>query len=116
MRIFITTDFEALHKWANAPEKTSFLRSPHRHLFKVRLEMEVMHNDREVEFFDAKDNLQKVIATCVDKYDAGSCEMVASNILTHMQRKYAGRWMQCEVSEDGESGAIVQIDAGGNIL
>jgi len=48
--IFITTSFEGVHCYPSAPEGVVFLRVPHRHIFGVRVEVEVYHDDRELEF------------------------------------------------------------------
>lgn len=109
MKIFVTTQFEALHRWKDAPEETAFLRQFHRHLFKVRLEVSVTHNDRDLEFLDVKSELDFNCAQ-IDKEDAGSCEMIAQELLRKMSKVYPNRKMTCEVSEDGENGAIVNLE------
>ncbi len=48
--IWVTFRKEGIHKYPDAPEGVEFLRHPHRHIFHFRVELEVMHDDRDVEF------------------------------------------------------------------
>ena len=48
--IYVTTQFEGVHRYKDAPDEVSFLRDYHRHIFKVKLAIEVMHNERDIEF------------------------------------------------------------------
>lgn len=116
MIIFVTENFEALHRWKDAPEETSFLRRLHRHLFKVRLEIEVFTNDRELEFFAVKKQLKRAIKVSINLKDAGSCEQIAIKLLNYLHPFYKGRKMACEVSEDGENGAVVVMGSSGSIF
>ena len=112
MRIFVTTQFEALHSWSDAPQSESFLRNSHRHQFKVRLQIQVTGDDREIEFFALKKKLDKTIEATINKNDAGSCEQIARRIIKGLGNIYfdlTGRKIVCEVSEDGENGAIVEV-------
>jgi len=99
---------EGFHFWENAPEDIEFLRNPHRHLFHVKLYIQVSEDDREIEFFQLKRWLIKV---CEDVFPAypvkKSCEMFAKEILDGAEGKFGGREYKCEVFEDGENGAVV---------
>jgi len=100
--IWITTLFTAYHRWEEAPESVSFLRSFHRHLFEVEIGMSVTHNDRDIEFFTFKSEVDEYIEQVyVGKRFSKSCEMIAKDLLDHFQASYV-----C-VSEDGENGARV---------
>ena len=61
--IFINTQTEFIHQYKDAPKEVSYLRYPHRHLAHIKVEIEVFHNEREVEFIMLKhrvdDFLQK---------------------------------------------------------
>jgi 6-pyruvoyl-tetrahydropterin synthase len=106
MRIWITHRFPAFHKWEKAPKEVAFLRNLHRHMFHVKVWLEVQHEDRELEFFMVK---RKLVDFC-DGFEGrtiGSCENTADNIKAFMQMEYPKRGIEVEVSEDGESGAIV---------
>ena len=102
MTIFITTQFEGFHQWAGAPDEVGFLRNSHRHIFHVRVQFEVEHNDRDLEFILMKRKLDKFIADNIDKKDTGSCEMMAEKIF----KNFHPCIVQVEVNEDGENGAI----------
>ena len=120
MRIFVTTQFEGLHRWKDAPEKVSFLREYHRHMFHVRFEVEVTKEDRDIEFILLKRELNRLIEILFvgTKLD-DSCEMIAKRICDFMTRKRhlcAGRACTCEISEDGENGAIVGITEEGQFI
>ncbi len=107
-QVWITTKFEAYHKWEDAPDHVSFLRNLHRHVFKVKVTIDVKHDNRDIEFFTFKWWLEEFIKEKFEKKEVGSCEMIAEEIFKHIVRnKYPDRNITVEVSEDGENGAIV---------
>ena len=112
MKIFIKikTQFEFVHCWKNAPEEVSYLRNPHRHDFFVTCEIEVFHNDRELEFFMVLHRLEHYIkAVMIPNCDiTTSCERFAEEILNYLIDTYGKRKIKVEVSEDGKSSAIVE--------
>ena len=120
MRIFITTQFEGLHRWKDAPEEVSFLRAYHRHIFHVRFEVDVTEEDREIEFVLLKRELTKLVNTLFAGTNLDdSCESIAKKIVDFMTRSYGpcpNRAARCEVSEDGENGAIVEITKEGQFI
>ena len=59
--IYINTQFEGFHCWKEAPIEVSFLRNFHRHMFKVKVWIEVRSNDREIEFFMFKKDVNNII-------------------------------------------------------
>ncbi len=107
--IYVTEQFEAFHRWKDAPDEVAFLRSMHRHMFHVKVTIEVKHDDRDIEFIMFK---RKVRDFLREKYEMkegiGSCEMIAESIIEYLKKEYPGRDVVVEVSEDGENGAIVQ--------
>ena len=106
-RIWITTQFEGIHAWPDAPEEVSFLSCPHRHMFHVKVEVSVTHDDREIEFILFKRWLDGVLS---ERYDemAKSCEMMAKEIIELVREEWGDRSIVVEVSEDGENGARVE--------
>ena len=102
--VWVSTIFEGFHRWVNAPDDVSFLRDYHRHVFEVKLGIEVSNTDREIEFFQLK---RKVDGFILDNYEGHqfefSCEQIAEVLLKEFKANFV------EVSEDGENGAIVQI-------
>lgn len=114
MRVFVTAQFEGFHRWKDAPEEVKFLRDIHRHMFHVRIEIDVINCDREIELIQLKmllNNLIQVIRLAPEAAEY-SCETYAKLILGALRKVYK-RKMLCEVSEDGENGAIVETDEKG---
>lgn len=106
-RIWVTTQFKGFHIWGEAPEEVEFLRNNHRHLFKVKITIEVLHDNRELEFFILQEILDTFIDVELTKDNLGSCEMIGEQIKLYFEKEYPNRFIEVEVSEDGENGAIV---------
>ena len=103
--VWITTSFTAHHRWVNAPDEVAFLRDYHRHKFNVRLGVPVDHNDRAVEFFTLKKQVDAHIAgTYTDGYFSKSCEMIAAELAMFFDASFV------TVDEDGENGGTVLVD------
>lgn len=112
--VIVTTQFEALHSWpgCNLPV-VGFLASPHRHIFKVRAEVRVTHNDRAVEFFCLKSDVDGAVAAMMERYVVTgllpylpmSCEMMAEFIFDNLLYDVSA----VEVWEDGENGARYEV-------
>ncbi len=102
--VWIQTLFEGFHRWKEAPEDIAFLRDYHRHIFDVKIGLEVSHNDRAVEFFQLKRQVDLYIKEHLEgKHFELSCEMIATLLLKQFGASFV------EVSEDGENGATVSI-------
>lgn len=109
--VYITTQFEGLHRYENAPEEVSFLRNYHRHLFKIRLQVEVEHNERDIEFIMLKHAVDNyIMQTYLDMKVNASCETIAETLIDYVKSHYPNRKVICEVSEDGENGAILESE------
>lgn len=106
--IFITTEFEGIHCYPAAPEEVAFLRNPHRHMFQVRIDLEVMHNDRDVEFILFRRETDKMIRESITNMQHRSCEMICEILLGYVMTHYPERDCTIEVSEDGENGARLE--------
>jgi len=110
--IFVTFQKEGIHCYPDAPEGVEFLRHPHRHMFHFRVDIEVFHDDRDIEFIlfkrelEDRYRLEAVGHTGVLHIDHKSCEMLADDLATYIQTTYPGRDLKIEVSEDGENGAV----------
>jgi hypothetical protein len=107
--IWITLQFEGIHKYPAALENPAlkdvdFLGYPHRHQFHVKAELEVFHDDRDLEFILVKRDLQKSILSGILQLDHKSCEMISDDIANYLKAKYPKRWICIDVSEDGENG------------
>lgn len=102
--IWIKTQFEGYHFYPNAPNGVSFLKNVHRHLFKVKVWVQVLHSDRELEFFAVKKFIDSKLKGF--RVDTKSCEMVCDYIHAQLMLKYGmHRSYRVSVSEDGENGA-----------
>ena len=113
--IFITTSFEGIHAYYGAPQGVGFLREPHRHMFGVKVEMEVFEDDRDVEFILLKRDVNSFyrlkadpvvgVVNCLGK----SCEMMAIDLYNYLIDKYPGRSIVITIDEDGENGATYRF-------
>lgn len=110
--IFVTFQKEGIHAYPDAPEGVEFLRHPHRHIFHFRVDIEVWHDDRDIEFIlfkrelENRYSLETVGYTGVLNINNKSCEMLADDLAGYIQDAYPGRDLKIEVSEDGENGAV----------
>ena len=107
--IWVTTSFEGFHYYKDAPEEVAFLRNLHRHIFHVKVFIEVFHNDRDIEFILFKRFVNKLINELVLDNNK-SCEMIADELAGHIKDKYPGRRLIIEVSEDNENGVRKEYD------
>jgi len=89
----------------------SFLGYPHRHIFHFQVWISVTHNDRDVEFLQAKRWLEKLYDQKTLQLNYRSCEMISEELYEKIIDKWPGREVWIEVSEDGENGAILKWDA-----
>jgi hypothetical protein len=111
--VYATTRFEGFHRWPDAPAEVAFLRDRHRHEFHVKAYRTVTHDNRDIEFILLKRHIAQVISlTQSDAYckandvdiETWSCEQWAHHLLEVCDLS------KCEVSEDSENGAIVEVD------
>ena len=98
-----------MHCWPEAEDvlpAVGYLSSPHRHMFHYQAEVQVGHNDREVEFHDLLNHLRGNTPTG----DLGrlSCEDLAEDMIQVIKKRHPGRWCRVSVFEDNECGAIVE--------
>ena len=113
--IWITFRKEGMHKYPAALEdpklKTgdeydvSFLGYPHRHTFHFKVAIEVFHDDRDIEFIQFKRWLEKMYNEGTLQLDYKSCEMISDDLYVAITKKYPGRKIEIDVSEDGENGS-----------
>lgn len=111
--IFITFQQEGLHLYpeaGNSPELSDvfFLSYEHRHIFHVKVWIEVVHTNRELEFIQVKRDLQQQTRDGGIQFNNKSCEMISDDIASYLQTKYNNRWIAIEVSEDGENGSYCE--------
>ena len=106
--IWVTFQIEGIHKYPNAPKEVEFLKYPHRHIFKFKVQIEVYNDDRDIEFFIFKRWLESLYADDILELDYKSCEMIADDLAKEIKDKYSGRWLAIDVSEDGENGCHIE--------
>ena len=106
--IWVTFRKEGIHKYPGAVDLpgVEFLANEHRHIFHFRVELQVWHDDREVEFILFKRELEGLYAEETLQLDYKSCEMIADDLSEYIMDKYPGRNLVIEVSEDGENGVV----------
>jgi len=110
--ISVSEEIAGLHYWDCAPKDVEFLKNSHRHMFHIILKIQVKHDDREIEFFQLKKWLKGVCSEIFSDTEPvrKSCEMFADDILTKAVIIYGkNRIYNCEVLEDNENGAIVNL-------
>ena len=119
-RIWVTFQKEGIHFYPAAATdpalKTgdeydvSFLGTPHRHIFHFRVWIDVVHNDRDIEFIQFKRWVQKLYESGTIQLDYKSCEMMSDDLYLQIAARYPGRSVWIEVSEDGENGALIKYE------
>ncbi len=107
--IFVTTKKEGFHKYPDAPEGVEFLKFRHRHLFGVKVQLEVFHNERELEFILVKRDLEKYLDKRLSEDENNSCESIAESVYNYMKTRYDNdkRLVEVTIDEDGENGGII---------
>ena len=113
--IWVTFKKEGIHKYPAALEDpklatgdhydVSFLGYPHRHIFHFKVRIQVTHNDRDIEFIQFKRWLESLYAGGTLELDYKSCEMISDDLYIAITKKYPGRKIEIDVSEDGENGS-----------
>ena len=119
-QIWVTFQKEGIHCYpAAATDPTlatgdeydvSFLASPHRHIFHFQVWIDVVHNDRDIEFIQFKRWLENLYRDDTLQLDHKSCEMISDDLYLQIAQKYPDRSVWIEVSEDGENGALIKYD------
>jgi hypothetical protein len=111
--IWVTFQKKGLHRYPSAAEAesladVSYLGSPHRHLFKFKVSIEVFHDDRELEFHQFLNWLESLYEDKSLDLDHKSCEMISDDLYYRISNRYPGRDCIIEVSEDGECGVTCE--------
>ena len=107
--IVVKSQFEGIHRWEQCPyDDVKFLRWSHRHIFHVKLKIEVSHADRDLEFIQVKRQLESLLTNNYQGKNLGSmsCEMIAEKIGMHFIG-LLGTVNMVSVSEDEENSAEV---------
>ena len=115
--IWVTFTKEGIHKYPAALDDpalatgdeydVSFLGYPHRHTFHFKVQIQVTHNDRDIEFIQFKRWLENLYKEDILELDYKSCEMISDDLYQHINNKYPGRFVVIDVAEDGENGCQI---------
>ena len=136
-KIWVTFQKEGIHKYPAALSDpslatgdhydVSFLGYPHRHIFHFRVWIDVLHNDRDIEFIQFKRWILSLYANTAGsdvvrdrsvshnqnsilELNNKSCEMIADDLYLQIAQKYPGRSVWIEVAEDGENGCLIKYE------
>jgi hypothetical protein len=119
-KIWVTFQKEGMHRYPAAATDpalatgdeydVSFLANPHRHIFHFRVWIDVVHNDRDIEFIQFKRWLENLYRSGTLQLDYKSCEMMADDLYIQIASRYPNRAVWIEVSEDGENGALIRYE------
>jgi len=117
MSIWVTFRKEGVHLYPAAKDDpklatgdwddVSFLGLPHRHIFHFKVRIEVFHDDRDIEFIQFKRWLEKLYNTDILDLNHKSCEMISDDLYNEISARFPGRFVEIEVSEDGENGSLI---------
>ena len=114
--IWVSFQKEGIHKYPAALEDPAlkdvqFLGYPHRHIFHFKVEIEVFHDDRDIEFILFKRELENLYnEESAMTLDYKSCEMIARDLAKYIHTKYPGRSLSISVAEDNENGCRLTWD------
>lgn len=112
--VFCTFEQAAFHNWKDAPPEHRYLASPHRHVFRVRVDVRVTHDNRDVEIIWLKDISKDLFLGLAEaeplyehpNFGSMSCEMMACGLAKELEDQNI-KIVSVEVSEDGENGARI---------
>jgi hypothetical protein len=79
-------------------------------MFHFKVQLQVFHDDRDVEFILLKRELEGLYEGSILELDYKSCEMIADDLAAYIMAHYPNRKMVITVSEDGENGATCYYD------
>lgn len=113
--IWVTFQKVGFHKYTAAAtepslQDVSYLGFKHRHLFKFRVQIEVFHNDRELEFHQVLNFCESLFGTQAIDIDFKSVEMLSDELYENLSKRYPNRQMKIEISEDGECGSLIEYN------
>ena len=119
-KIWVTFQKEGIHCYPAAATDpalatgdeydVSFLGTPHRHIFHFRVWIDVVHNDRDIEFIQFKRWLENLYSSNILELNFKSCEMIADDLYLRIADRYPERAVWIEVAEDGENGCLIKYE------
>lgn len=111
--IWVRFQKEGIHCYPAAgtePElaEVAFLAAPHRHMFHFEVQIEVHHNDRDIEFILFKRWCESLYSNGTLELNSKSCEMMSDELYVQIAKSYPGRNVTIKVSEDQENGCTIE--------
>lgn len=107
--VIIQIEIEGFHNYPNAPKEVNFLSHNHRHSFKIKVGYRVNDLNREKEIFLCRDEVKSYLFNKFGnpcKFNAMSCEMIASEIIKYFEKDDV---VWCEVWEENTGGARIEL-------
>lgn len=109
-RIRVRNQVEVIHRWPKAPLEVAYLKQPHRHIMHITTDIDVAHDDRELEFIMVKHFIDDILKSTT-MASTISCEQIARNVVEQLQANYGKhRYYRVLVEEDGENGAMIDSE------
>ena len=110
--VWVTFQREGIHMYPQAAsdpalEEVKFLSYPHRHIFHFRIDIEVFHDDRDIEFILFKRWCENLFDNNILQLNHKSCEMLCDSLFDRISQTYPDRDIIISVSEDNENGAKI---------
>ena len=115
IKLYATAQVPGIHHWPNAAEYTPhfYLQYPHRHIFHIKVTIQVSAYNREIDFLILKSMIYSILQQAFSynpktkeyDFETKSCEQLALYLLKEIPHS-----LEVEVSEDGENGSIVTHD------
>jgi hypothetical protein len=109
--IYVTFKKAGIHQYPAAGTEPAlaeaeYLQFRHRHLFGFRVQIEVFHDDRELEFHCFLNFVQGFYEQGTLKLDNMSCEMISDQLAEKIIERYPNRGLVIEINEDEECGSV----------
>lgn len=118
--IEISFQREIIHQFEGADENpklatggdddVSFLANLHRHNVHFFVLVNVLHADREIEFFQLKRFCQSIFPGDTHNVGTLSMEQLAEKLLAELIMRHPNRDWEVRILEDNENGAVVHYE------
>lgn len=103
----VKTEFVQYHKYPAAPDEVAYLRNLHRHKFYLTVQVQQVHDNRDVEYFILRDIIINIHAK-IRWHENMSCEMYCQEMLNKVQNIFPDRMIRVSLFEDNENGCIIE--------
>lgn len=110
--IWVTFQKVGFHHYPDAVtdpnlEDVKYLGAHHRHRFGFKVQIEIFHNNRELEFHQFLNFCESVFESRIIDINNKSVEMLADDLYVQIATNYPGRDVIIDISEDGENGCSI---------